>query len=61
MSTPAGPPKVPLCPRCGAFYEKAAIGPDRTRRITAADAKRLFGLPEQGSADAAAPAEEAAE
>ena len=32
-----------LCPRCGALYENAAQGSDLTRRLTAAEADRLFG------------------
>jgi hypothetical protein len=30
------------CPRCGALYENSARGPDLTRRLTEAEAERLF-------------------
>jgi len=30
------------CPRCGAFYENSAAGPDVTRRLDADEAKSLF-------------------
>jgi hypothetical protein len=30
------------CPRCGALYENTPPGPDRTRRINEAEARRLF-------------------
>jgi hypothetical protein len=30
------------CPRCGALYENAPRGPDRTRRLTAAEAVERF-------------------
>jgi hypothetical protein len=30
------------CPRCGTLYENAPVGPDRTRRLTEAEARQLF-------------------
>jgi hypothetical protein len=30
------------CPRCGALYENSARGPDLTRRLTEAQAAKLF-------------------
>jgi len=31
-----------LCPRCGALYENTAGGADQTRRLTLAEAARLY-------------------
>jgi hypothetical protein len=31
------------CPQCGALYENTARGSDCTRRLTAAEANRLYG------------------
>jgi hypothetical protein len=38
------------CPRCGSLYENSARGPDRTRRLSEAEAERLF--PAFGTVDA---------
>jgi len=40
------------CPRCGALYENTPSGPDRTRRITETEAKRLFRISEQRPTEA---------
>lgn len=31
------------CPRCGALYENTPRGADETRRLTEAEAEKLFG------------------
>ena len=33
------------CPRCGALYENSTSGADQTRRVSEAEAKRLFSGP----------------
>jgi hypothetical protein len=33
------------CPRCGALYENSPRGPDRTRRLTKAEAAELYPGP----------------
>lgn len=45
------------CPRCGTLYENSPDGPDQTRRLTEAEAQRLFPTWRTVDAGQAAPSE----